>query len=208
MSAALLLVSITVPWRATLSTTITVPGRESLIAHSRYCGLFSLSASIKIKSNGPALSAFSCGKLSSAGPTRIATRRSNPARRRFARATSACRGSNSSETIRPPRASARHPDRRIAAKQANLEDAFGLRHLHQHVQKFSLQRRNIDGRKSSFAIGLERSVKMRVMRSKEFAEIAINRSPMRWGVVFHGRVRPVAVWYQQSANCRLLSAYY
>src|SRR5829696_2684401 len=88
------------PKRAMLSTTMIEPARPSLIAHSTYAMLFSLSASMKIRSNGSPSS--SVGNVSSAAPTITSTRSSTPARARFCRATSACAGSYSSVTTRPP----------------------------------------------------------------------------------------------------------
>src|SRR4051812_13802183 len=45
--------STTAPSRTTLSTMMTLPGRESLRAHAKYSGVLGLSASTKIRSNGP-----------------------------------------------------------------------------------------------------------------------------------------------------------
>src|SRR6202011_757159 len=56
---------------------------------------------MKIRSNVSPRSA-SVGSVSSAAPTTTCTRSSTPARARFSRATSACLGSNSSVTTRPP----------------------------------------------------------------------------------------------------------
>jgi hypothetical protein len=57
--------------------------------------------------NGCSPSRSSAGSVSSAGPTRTATRSATPARARFARATAACRSSSSSVTSRPSGGSAR-----------------------------------------------------------------------------------------------------
>ena len=69
--------------------------------------MLGLSASMKIRSNGPRPSAASCGSVSSAGPRRSSTTSASPARAMLARATSACFGSTSSVISRPPAGSAR-----------------------------------------------------------------------------------------------------
>jgi hypothetical protein len=50
--------SISRPRRTTLSTRISVPSRASATARSRYCGQLSLSASMKIRSNGASFRAI------------------------------------------------------------------------------------------------------------------------------------------------------
>src|ERR1043165_926912 len=102
-ATSLLAASASAPSRTTLSTTITLPGRESFTAQPKYSGALTLSASMNVKSNGPS----SRGSVSSAAPTRTSTTSATPARARFARATSACLGSTSSVVSRPPGASAR-----------------------------------------------------------------------------------------------------
>src|ERR1041385_5700099 len=98
-----LVASASAPSRTTLSTTMTLPGRDSFTAQAKYSGVLTLSASMNVKSNGPS----SRGSVSSAAPTRTSTTSATPARARFSRATSACLGSTSSVVSRPPGASAR-----------------------------------------------------------------------------------------------------
>ena len=70
-------------------------------------GMFCLSASIKMKSNGGAPSLWSCESDSNAGPSRSSTMEERPARFTLAFAISACLGSTSRVTSLPLEGSAR-----------------------------------------------------------------------------------------------------
>ena len=50
------------------------------------------------------------------------------------------------------------PERAVAAKRADFEDAARAGDADQQFEKLALQRRDVDGRKSGFVIGLEGGV--------------------------------------------------
>ena len=111
---------ITAPSLTTLSTIISAPGRDILSADSKYAGMFALSASMNVRSNGRSVRPRGAEE-SLAFPTITSTLSPNPARSTFALATSACFGSISMVTRVPLRERARQPDRAVPAESPDLE---------------------------------------------------------------------------------------
>ena len=182
--------SATAPSRTTLSTMISVPGRESCSAHWKYSGVLGLSASMKTRSNGEKPSRSSLGSVSIAGPTLIVDERRHAGpgdvglghlrvlRVRFERHDPAVGGQRAS-----------HPDRAVAAQGADLEDVADAVQAGEQVEQLAHARRDVDRRQAGRFARLHGRLDRRIGLDDQVREVAINRCP---GLVRHRRPRPFA----------------
>ena len=75
------------------------------------------------------------------------------------------------------RQSARQPDRAVAAKRSNFENAPCADHAGQHVQKLALRRGNVDLRQARRGVGLERRFKHGIGGQEAVADVVVDLGP-------------------------------
>ena len=124
-----------------------VPGRPSRMAQSRYCGLFSLSASMNTKSKGSARLILQPGRVSSAAPDPdvhlVAHAGGVHVRARHAGVLGEVFARDQPAVVGQPLG---HPDGAEAGQRADLQDAPGAGELHQQLEQLAGVGRHFDGR--------------------------------------------------------------
>ena len=118
--------------------------------------MFGLSASMKIRSNGPRPSAASCGSVSSAGPRRSSTDAVQPGARDVgARHFGVLRIDLQRDQPAAGGQRPRQPDGAVAAQRADLQDVPRAANARQQVQQLALVRRHVDRRQPRRRAGLQ-----------------------------------------------------
>ena len=125
--------------------------------------------------------ASSTGRLSSAGPTRISTRRSRPARAQIRARHFRVAGSNSSDTMRPPlRQRPRHPDRRVAAQQCRSQARAWPASSAPAPEETCPAAETHRSPAAPPSDSPDRSIEMFVGGSEQIAKVPIDRGPQRF----------------------------
>ena len=174
--------SISFPWRTTLSTTIRLPAWARSTAALKYSGVLRLSASMKTRSKGSPRSALSVARLSRAGADpHLDLAVEAGARDVAARDLGVVLLELEADQAAVVRQRAPHPDGAVAAERADLEDPAGVDRAREQVQKLSLRGRHGDVREAGAVP--DRCLEHRVGRLQQSGRVRVDGVP---AIVIHG----------------------